>query len=95
MTVINKLNQTLEMLKSCESNCNTFALDTDDPNAKQVYTALGTQLKQCTDSLQGRINYVMSQEPQYQPQNVQNQVNQQAKNQATQGETWKRDNIEL
>ncbi|MBI6871500.1 DUF1657 domain-containing protein [Clostridium aciditolerans] len=78
MTVVNKLNQTLEMLKSCESNCNTFSMDTDDLNAKQLYTKLGEQLKQCTDMLQSRISYVMEQEPQYQTQNQQNQVNQQA-----------------
>ncbi|HYE09956.1 MAG TPA: DUF1657 domain-containing protein, partial [Patescibacteria group bacterium] len=36
MTVISKLNQTLEMLKACESNCKTFSMDTDDANAKQM-----------------------------------------------------------
>ncbi|MBV7276132.1 DUF1657 domain-containing protein [Clostridium thailandense] len=79
MTVINKLNQTLEMLKSCESNCNTFSMDTDDLNAKQLYTKLGEQLKQCTDMLQSRITYVIDQEPQYQPQNQQRQVDTQSK----------------
>lgn len=79
MTVINKLNQTLEMLKSCESNCNTFSMDTDDLNAKQLYTKLGEQLKQCTDMLQSRVNYVIDQEPQYQPQNQQKQVDEQSK----------------
>jgi hypothetical protein len=79
MTVINKLNQTLEMLKSCESNCNTFSMDTDDLNAKQLYTKVGEEIKQCVDSLQSRISYVTSQEPQYQPEGQQAQVNQQAK----------------
>jgi dihydrofolate reductase len=79
MTVINKLNQTLEMLKSCESNCNTFSMDTDDVNAKQLYTTLGENIKKCTDSLQSRINYVTSQEPQYQPEDQKAKVNQQAK----------------
>jgi hypothetical protein len=67
------------MLKSCESNCNTFSMDTDDLNAKQLYTKLGEDIKQCTDSLQSRINYVISEEPQYQPEEQKAQVNQQAK----------------
>lgn len=78
MTVINKLNQTLEMIKSCESSCNTFAMDTDDLNAKQLYTKMGQQLKQCTDMMQSRISYIMDEEPQYKTQNQQDQVNKQA-----------------
>lgn len=65
MTVINKLSQTLEMLKSCESNCNTFSMDTNDENAKQMYKQISDSLTQCTNMLQGRINYVAEQEPQY------------------------------
>lgn len=65
MTVINKLTQTLEMLKSCESNCNTFSMDTNDQNAKQLYKQLAQNLKQCSEMLQGRVTYVASQEPEY------------------------------
>lgn len=65
MTVINKLSQTLEMLKSCESNCNTFALDTNDQNAKQMYQKLAKDLKMCTQMLENRVTYVANQEPQY------------------------------
>lgn len=65
MTVINKLSQTLEMLKSCESNCNTFSMDTNDENAKKMYKQISDSLKQCTNMLKGRINYVAGQEPQY------------------------------
>lgn len=79
MTVINKLSQTLEMLKSCESNFNTFFLDTNDNNAKELYKQLSQNVKQCSDMLQSRVDYVLSQEPQYQnelpssPTNLQNQ----------------------
>lgn len=65
MTVINKLSQTLEMLKSCESNCNTFAMDTNDQNAKQMYQKLAKDLKMCTQMLENRVTYVANQEPQY------------------------------
>ncbi|MDP4144886.1 MAG: DUF1657 domain-containing protein [Bacillota bacterium] len=74
MTVINKLEQTLEMIKSSESNCKTFSMDTDDPNAKQLFTQVADTLKQCENMLQSRVNYVVSQEPQYQPQQQQKQV---------------------
>jgi hypothetical protein len=78
MTVINKLEQTLEMLKSCESNFNTFSLDTNDENAKQSFKQMAQNIKACVDMLQNRVNYVASQEPQYKQelegtQNMQNQ----------------------
>lgn len=68
MTVITKLNQTLEMLKSAESNCKTFSMDTEDKNAKQMYEQVAQNIHQCINTLQSRANFVMSEEPQYQPQ---------------------------
>lgn len=65
MTVINKLSQTLEMLKSCEANCNTFSMDTNDETAKQMYQKLAKDLKLCTQVLENRVTYVANQEPQY------------------------------
>lgn len=77
MTVISKLNETMEMLKSTESNCRTFSLDTDDPNAKQLFSQIAENVKVCENMLQSRINFVMSEEPQYQPQQQQQQIQQQ------------------
>ncbi|NEZ46467.1 DUF1657 domain-containing protein [Clostridium niameyense] len=77
MTVISKLNETMEMLKSTESNCRTFSLDTDDPNAKQLFSQIAESVKVCENMLQSRINFVMSEEPQYQPQQQQQQIQQQ------------------
>ncbi|EDU37430.1 hypothetical protein B2H94_05180 [Clostridium sporogenes] len=76
MTVINKLNQTMEMLKSTESNCKTFSMDTDDPNAKQMFNQMAENMKMCENMLQSRINFVMSEEPQYQPEQQQQQIQQ-------------------
>ena len=89
MTVINKLSQTLEMLKSCESNCNTFALDTNDQNAKQMYQKLAKDLKMCTQMLENRVTYVANQEPQYKQelegtQNMQSSQENQNQNQTQQ-----------
>ncbi|TDT58465.1 DUF1657 domain-containing protein [Fonticella tunisiensis] len=95
MTVINKLNQTLEMLKSSESNCRTFSMDTDDQNAKQMFNQIADTIKQAEDMLQNRINYVMSEEPQYQPQAQQNQAKQQQNLQALQNDVEKDEIPEL
>ncbi len=76
MTVINKLNQTMEMLKSTESNCKTFSMDTDDPNAEQMFNQMAENMKMCENMLQSRINFVMSEEPQYQPEQQQQQIQQ-------------------
>ncbi|MHB9943069.1 hypothetical protein CF065_15940 [Clostridium sporogenes] len=76
MTVINKLNQTMEMLKSTESNCKTFSMDTDDPNAKQMFNQMAENMKVCENMLQSRINFVMSEEPQYQAEQQQQQIQQ-------------------
>lgn len=75
MTVINKLNQTMEALKGTESNCKTFSMDTDDPNAKQMFNQIAENMKMCENMLQSRINFVMSEEPQYQPEEQQNKYN--------------------
>jgi phage-related protein len=78
MTVINKLNQTLESIRGAECQCRTFSMDTDDANAKLLYTQVADNLKTCESMLQGRINYVESQEPQYSPSSQQQQIQQQA-----------------
>lgn len=89
MTVINKLNQTLEMLKACETSCKTFSMDTDDPTAKQMYNQIAQQVKTSSDLLQNRINYVMSEEPQYNQSHQQQQIQmmQQAQNNQNQPKT--------
>lgn len=84
MTVINKLNQTLEMLKSSESNCKTFSMDTDDPNAKSLFNKIAQNISLCEDMLQSRINYVMNEEPQYKPEAIDQQVQQQIQAQQNQ-----------
>lgn len=79
MTVINKLSQTLESIKGAESQCRTFSQDTDDPNGKLLFNQIADNLKTCESMFQNRVNYVESQEPQYNSANVQQQIQQQAK----------------
>lgn len=78
MTVINKLNQTLESIKGAASECRTFSQDTDDPNAKLLFNQIADHLQTCEGMLQNRVNYVQSQEPQYNTANMQQQIQQQA-----------------
>lgn len=77
MTVVNKLAQTLEMIKASECSCKTFSMDTDDPQAKKLFNQVAENLKMCEGMLQSRVNYIMSEEPQYQPQEQQKQIDQQ------------------
>ncbi|SKC50010.1 DUF1657 domain-containing protein [Maledivibacter halophilus] len=74
MTVVNKLNQTLEMLKMVEANCNTFSMDTDDPNAKSMFKQIAQNVKTSSEMLQSRVNFIMSEEPQYRPNNQAQQM---------------------
>lgn len=91
MTVINKLNQTLEMLKSSESNCKTFSMDTDDPNAKSLFGKIAQNIKLCEDMLQSRINYAMNEEPQYRPEAIDQQTQQQIQAQQNQQQIQQQD----
>lgn len=78
MTVSTKLHQTLTGLESAKTQLETFALDTEDKQAKATFTQLSQVLEQqVIPPLRQRVNYVEQQEPQY-------QVKQQAMQQAAQ-----------
>lgn len=65
MTVGNKMHQTLASLESAAANMQTFALDTDDQTAKQMFLDMNKQLEGMCQALKGRVNYIEQQEPQY------------------------------
>ena len=65
MTVGVKLHQTLATLESAVGNLKSFALDTQDQNAKQQFDGYARQLDQIVQGLKTRTNYVESQEPGY------------------------------
>ncbi|MDK2821961.1 MAG: hypothetical protein PWP31_1926 [Clostridia bacterium] len=77
MTVGSKMHQTLVSLEGALANMKTFALDTEDQNAKKQFSDLANQLDSITQSFKDRVNYIESQEPQY-------KVYQQAQQQAQQ-----------
>ncbi len=66
MTIGTKMHQTLANLQSAAADLQTFALETQDQNAKKMFTDMNKQLEQMNQQLAGRVNYVERQEPQYQ-----------------------------
>lgn len=65
MTVGKKLNEVLGTLQTAAGTMRTFALETDNAQAKQFYTDSSQQLDQIIRNLQSRIGTVESEEPQY------------------------------
>ena len=90
MTVGTKMHQTLATLESATSNMKTFALETEDKTAKQMFSQYAQQLESICQGMSARCDYIEQQEPQYkvfqnaiqqgqqqqQQQNGQNKLNQ-------------------
>ena len=68
MTVGMKMHQTLAGLQGAAADLKTFALETQDPGAKQLFNDLSRQVEGVCSALSGRINYIEKQEPQYKMQ---------------------------
>lgn len=65
MTVASQVKQTLASLKSAQANLESFALETKNQQAKQLYTNAAQQAKSIVDMLEPRIGQIESEEPQY------------------------------
>jgi hypothetical protein len=66
MTVGTKLHQTLASCESAAAIFKSFALDTENQQAKQMYSQLAqTMEQQIVTPLRNRINQMEQQEPQY------------------------------
>lgn len=68
MTVIKNVKTTLAGLKSAQANLETFALGTENQQAKQLYQDAAQQTQSIIDSLEPRIQQMEEEEPQYQQQ---------------------------
>ncbi|QZY53934.1 DUF1657 domain-containing protein [Crassaminicella profunda] len=68
MTTINKLEQALAGAKGLSAQFKTFSMDTDDQQAKQMFNQLATTLENAAQTLQGRVDFVKNEEPQYNQQ---------------------------
>ncbi|MDH7578145.1 MAG: DUF1657 domain-containing protein [Bacillota bacterium] len=65
MTIGVKINQVLASLESAAAELKTFALDTQDSNAKTMFSQYASQLEDIANGLKGRVSYIEQQEPQY------------------------------
>jgi len=65
MTVGQKLHQTLNSLETAVADMKTYALDTQDKVAQQMFSNYARQLEDIVHGLRERVNYIVSQEPQY------------------------------
>ncbi|HPU35477.1 MAG TPA: DUF1657 domain-containing protein [Bacillota bacterium] len=65
MTVSSQVKQTLASLKSAQANLESFALQTQNQKAKELYSSAARQAKALVDSLEHRIAEIENEEPQY------------------------------
>ena len=65
MTVGTQMQQAIAGMQSASASMKTFALETEDQQAKNDFTQIGEQLDSALDVLKGRQDYIQKQEPQY------------------------------
>ncbi|MBD1380646.1 DUF1657 domain-containing protein [Metabacillus arenae] len=65
MTVVNQVKTTLAGLKSAQASFETFALGTDNEQAKQLYQQAAKQTQAIVDSISPRLQQIEQEEPQY------------------------------
>ena len=65
MTVSAQVKQTLASLKSAQASLEGFALNTQNKQAKQMYTQAAEDTQTIVDSLAQRVGQLETEEPQY------------------------------
>lgn len=65
MTVGTQVKQTIAGLKAAQASFETFALQTENKNAKQLYQNAAQQTQTIIDSIEPRIQEIVTEEPQY------------------------------
>ncbi|WP_439951316.1 DUF1657 domain-containing protein [Caenibacillus caldisaponilyticus] len=65
LTIGTKIQQTIASCEATLANLDSFALETQDQAAKQMFKSLAQQQKTILDQLNQRLQYVQSEEPQY------------------------------
>jgi hypothetical protein len=68
MTVGTQMQQAIAGIQSAAATMKTFALETEDKQAKQDFEQIGQQLDTALQCLQQRQQYIEAQEPQYKQQ---------------------------
>ena len=65
MTVGTQMQQAIAGIQSAAATMKTFALETEDTQAKNEFQQIAEQLDNSLDTLKGRQKYIQEQEPQY------------------------------
>ncbi|HUW63628.1 MAG TPA: DUF1657 domain-containing protein [Spirochaetia bacterium] len=65
MTIASQVKQCLANLKGAQANLESFAIQTQNQQAKDLYTNAAMQTKSIVDLLQTRANFIEQEEPQY------------------------------
>lgn len=65
MTVGTKMQQTIASAESVKANLKSFALETQDQQAKQMFEQLAQSMETVIQSLQSRMDHIQQEEPQY------------------------------
>ncbi len=65
MSISSQVKQTLSGLKSAQASFETFALQTQNQQAKGLYTQAAQQTQAVIDTIEPRINQIETEEPTY------------------------------
>lgn len=65
MTVASQVKQAIAGLRSAQASFESFALQTENKSAKQMYKTAAEQTKQVLESVEPRIQEIEQEEPQY------------------------------
>jgi len=65
MTIASQVKQCLANLKGAQANLESFALQTQNQQAKDLYTNAAMQTKGICDVIESRVNVIEQEEPQY------------------------------
>ncbi len=65
MTVGTQMQQTVASCESALASLKSFALETNDQNAKQMFQQLAEQQQSIVENLNTRLQYIQQEEPQY------------------------------
>lgn len=68
MTVVDQVRQTLAGLKSAQASLETFALQTQNQKAKQMFQQAAEQTQMIVDQVNQRLQEIEQEEPQYKQQ---------------------------
>ncbi len=68
MTVGTQMSKAIATVQSAAATMKTFALETQDQQAKQTFQQLAKTFDDALATLQGRQQYIEHQEPQYKQQ---------------------------